>query len=71
MMAAKQSQLHNELSIGEYLIERLQEYGIRDVFGIPGDYILSFYSMLEKSPIRAIGCTREDCAGSPPTRTPG
>jgi indolepyruvate decarboxylase len=25
------------LSIGEYLIRRLQEYGVRDVFGIPGD----------------------------------
>jgi indolepyruvate decarboxylase len=51
------------LSIGEYLLRRLQDYGIRDVFGIPGDYILSFYTMLEQSPLRAIGCTREDCAG--------
>jgi len=52
-----------ELSIGEYLIRRLQDYGIADVFGIPGDYILSFYTMLEQSPINTIGCTREDCAG--------
>lgn len=51
------------LSIGQYLIRRLQDYGIRDVFGIPGDYILSFYGMLEKSPINVFGCTREDCAG--------
>jgi indolepyruvate decarboxylase len=51
------------LSIGQYLIRRLQDYGISDVFGIPGDYVLGFYSMLEKSPIRVIGCTREDCAG--------
>src|SRR5499426_1209290 len=51
------------LSIGEYLIRRLQDYGIRDVFGTPGDYILSFYTMLEQSPLRTIGCTREDCAG--------
>lgn len=50
-------------SIGEYLIQRLREYGLRDVFGIPGDYILHFYSMLQDSPIRVIGCTREDCAG--------
>jgi indolepyruvate decarboxylase len=54
---------HFGLSIGEYLIERLQDYGIRDIFGIPGDYILSFYTMLEQSELRAIGCTREDCAG--------
>lgn len=51
------------LSIGQYLIHRLQDYGIRDVFGIPGDYILSFYTMLEASPLNAIGTTREDCAG--------
>ncbi len=52
-----------EVSIGQYLINRLQDYGIRDCFGIPGDYILNFYSMLEDSPINVVGCTREDCAG--------
>ncbi|TWT54474.1 Indole-3-pyruvate decarboxylase [Rubripirellula amarantea] len=52
-----------ELSIGDYLIKRLRDYGIDDVFGIPGDYVLSFYSKLEKSPINVVGCTREDCAG--------
>jgi len=51
------------MSIGQYLIRRLQDYGIRDMFGIPGDYVLSFYSLLEESPINVIGCTREDCAG--------
>jgi indolepyruvate decarboxylase len=51
------------LSIGQYLIRRLQDYGIRHIFGIPGDYVLSFYGMLERSPIQVIGCTREDCAG--------
>ena len=51
------------LSIGQYLIRRLQDYGIRDVFGIPGDYILTFYGLLEKSPLSVVGCTREDCAG--------
>ena len=51
------------LSVGQYLIKRLQDYGLRDIFGIPGDYVLTFYSMLEESPIRVIGCTREDCAG--------
>lgn len=50
-------------SIGQYLIHRLQDYGIADVFGIPGDYILSFYTMLESSTLNTIGCTREDCAG--------
>src|SRR2546423_7007667 len=57
------TQQNTNLSIGDYLIQRLQDYGIRDVFGIPGDYILSLYTMLEESPLRTIGCTREDCAG--------
>jgi indolepyruvate decarboxylase len=50
-------------SIGQYLIRRLRDYGVRDVFGIPGDYVLGFYDLMEKSPLRLIGCTREDCAG--------
>ncbi len=49
--------------IGDYLIRRLLNYGVQHVFGIPGDYVLSFYAQLEKSPIRTVGCTREDCAG--------
>ena len=51
------------LSIGQYLIRRLQDYGIGHVFGIPGDYVLGFYSLLNESPIQIIGCTREDSAG--------
>jgi indolepyruvate decarboxylase len=50
-------------SIGEYLIERLQDYGIEHVFGIPGDFVLQFYSMLSGSPMTVVGCTREDNAG--------
>jgi indolepyruvate decarboxylase len=33
------------------------------VFGLPGDYVLAFYSMLEHSPLDLVNCTREDCAG--------
>jgi indolepyruvate decarboxylase len=51
------------LSIGQYLIRRLSDYGLRHVFGLPGDYVLSFYSMLEHSPLDLVNCTREDCAG--------
>ncbi len=59
----KDSTSSASLSIGQYLIQRLQDYGIADIFGIPGDYVLSFYTMLEESPINTVGCTREDCAG--------
>jgi len=50
-------------SIGEYLIQRLQDYGLEHVFGIPGDFVLQFYAMLEESPLKVVGCTREDNAG--------
>ena len=53
----------SQLSIGQYLIRRLGDYGIGHIFGIPGDYILNFYAELEKSPLDVVGCTREDCAG--------
>ena len=52
-----------ELTIGSYLIQRLQDFGLTDIFGIPGDFVLQFYGMLEESPLNVIGCTREDCAG--------
>jgi indolepyruvate decarboxylase len=52
-----------QATIAQYLIRRLQDYGIRHVFGIPGDYVLAFYCQLERSPIEVIGCTREDNAG--------
>jgi indolepyruvate decarboxylase len=50
-------------TIGGYLIQRLQDYGLEHVFGIPGDFVLQFYGMLEASPIQVVGSTREDCAG--------
>ena len=52
-----------ELTIGGYLIQRLQDYGLGHVFGIPGDFVLQFYGMLQDSPIGVVGCTREDNAG--------
>ncbi|HQZ65231.1 MAG TPA: thiamine pyrophosphate-binding protein [Planctomycetaceae bacterium] len=50
-------------TIGGYLIQRLQDIGVRDIFGIPGDFVLQFYGMLEESPIRVVGTTNEACAG--------
>ncbi len=60
--AAASSNGHSQ-TIGRYLIDRLQHYGVADVFGIPGDFVLHFYGMLDESPIRVVGCTREDNAG--------
>ena len=59
-------------AIGSVLLERLYGLGLRHIFGIPGDYVLSLYQLIEGSPIRHVGTTREDCAGpgSPPTAMP-
>lgn len=51
------------VTIGSYLIQRLRELGVEHIFGIPGDYVLGLYKMLEASPIEVVGMTREDCAG--------
>jgi indolepyruvate decarboxylase len=61
--AAPQAASVTGLSIGDYLIRRLQDYGIGHVFGIPGDYILQFYALLDRSPLQIVTTTREDCAG--------
>src|ERR1700722_9471198 len=51
-------------NIGEYLIQRLHAHGVRHVFGIPGDYVLGFYDLLEKSKlVRTINTCDEQGAG--------
>ncbi len=50
-------------SIGGYLIERLRALGVNDIFGIPGDFVLGLYGMLERSPIRIVGTCSELNAG--------
>ena len=50
-------------TIGEYLLRKLENYGIEHIFGIPGDYVLRFYKLIEQSSIQHVGMTREDAAG--------
>ena len=50
-------------TIGEYLLKKLESYEIQHIFGIPGDYVLRFYHLIEQSEIQHIGMTREDAAG--------
>lgn len=52
-----------KLSIGQYLLDQLFRHGVKHIFGVPGDYILGLYSLIEESPIQLIGTTREDSAG--------
>jgi TPP-dependent 2-oxoacid decarboxylase len=50
-------------TIGTLLLDRLYKLGLHHIFGIPGDYVLTLFKLIEESPIRHIGTTREDCAG--------
>lgn len=38
------------VTIGEYLLHRLRELGVRHIFGVPGDYNLGFLDHIEADP---------------------
>jgi len=50
-------------TIGAYLVRRLAEEGVDHIFGVPGDYCLTLFSLLEKSPIRVVNTCDEQGAG--------
>ena len=50
-------------TIGQYLLDRIHGLGVEHVFGIPGDYVLTLYKMMETGPMTLVGVTREDSAG--------
>ena len=55
--------MDNKATIGSAVLDRLHRLGVRHIFGIPGDYVLSLFQLIEASPIKHIATTREDCAG--------
>ncbi len=50
-------------TLGQYIVSRLEEVGLKHVFGIPGDYVLGFYDMLIDSSLDVIGTCTELGAG--------
>ncbi|WP_275541678.1 MULTISPECIES: alpha-keto acid decarboxylase family protein [Clostridium] len=56
--------LKSEYTIGRYLLDRLSELGIRHIFGVPGDYNLSFLDyIMEYKGIDWVGNCNELNAG--------
>ena len=51
------------MRVGEYLFQRVRELGVRHTFGIPGDFVLPLYQVLERVPIQPIVVTHEPSAG--------
>jgi len=50
-------------TVGKYLIHRLENAGLQHIFGIPGDYVLSFYDLLVDSKLEIICTCTEIGAG--------
>lgn len=57
--------MHNKSksTVGKYLIERLEQCGVKHVFAVPGDYTLNFLDLFEASNIELIGTCNELNAG--------
>lgn len=51
-----------QTTISNYLIESIQKAGADHIFGIPGDYVIKFFSELEKSPLEVITTCSEQGA---------
>ncbi|MBA3239524.1 MAG: alpha-keto acid decarboxylase family protein [Parachlamydiaceae bacterium] len=51
-------------NIGNYLLDCLYDYGVKHIFGIPGDYILQFDKLIEQHKIKYINATSENSAGN-------
>jgi TPP-dependent 2-oxoacid decarboxylase len=55
--------MNNQQTISAYLIDQLYQRGVKHVFGVPGDYILSFYDELEHSQLQLVNTCDEQGAG--------
>lgn len=49
--------------VSKFLVERLENAGVRHVFGVPGDYISDFFKELSESRLEVVGNTDENHAG--------
>ncbi|MDD5084599.1 MAG: thiamine pyrophosphate-binding protein [Candidatus Omnitrophica bacterium] len=53
----------NSMTVGKYLVKRLEEAGLKHIFGVPGDYVLGFFDLLEASRMKVICTCNELNAG--------
>src|SRR5436305_5161247 len=53
----------SQMPLGQFLFAYLHHRGVRHSFGIPGDFALSTFSWLDRSPIQQITMCHEPGAG--------
>ena len=51
------------MTVGRYLVRRLEQTGLKHIFGIPGDYVLDFFDLLVESELEIVGTCTEAGAG--------
>ena len=55
--------MNENCTVSRYLLSRLQQIGVKHLFGVPGDYNLDFLDDVLESPIRWVGTCNELNAG--------
>ena len=55
--------MNKEYTIGSFLFDYIYEQGVKDAFGIPGDFVLPAVKYLEESPIKFHTMTHEPSVG--------
>jgi indolepyruvate decarboxylase len=55
--------MNKNYTVSGYILHRLQEIGVKHLFGVPGDYNLDFLDNIIESPIRWVGNCNELNAG--------
>ena len=53
----------HSMTVGRYLVQRLEQTGLQHIFGVPGDYVLSFFDYLEESSLQVVCNCNELNAG--------
>jgi TPP-dependent 2-oxoacid decarboxylase len=56
-------QADEQMTVGDYLVRRLEQVGLKHIFGVPGDYVLRFFDVLEASSLEVVVTCNELNAG--------
>jgi TPP-dependent 2-oxoacid decarboxylase len=63
LIAARRRIMAAMTTVADYLVGRLEQAGVRHVFGVPGDYVLDFKDRIVESPLELVNTCNELNAG--------